>query len=561
MNRLTTIVLAAAAALAIAPLALAENPPRAEPAWSPPAPTKPTIDVVGDGLMLLQPKWSPSDAKNISLKVTYAWGGKGPREVAGRDAGTSWSVTFPDRPKPDELAKLDFVYGLSITDADKTSILATIDKVIVAMVDLTRQSGEHGEAGDQFVAEFRKRSSELEKVGEALRAYRTEDGTDGLTETLTSFGLRRIDGAWQPVEVVMINKLHEGTLSRLRANEQQMAIADLVSVLRAKRQLSRDEGPAGENCKKAVDIATPLENPDTDLAALKTCVAALVITMNGRQARAERAAAGKKTDLKKLRALPAKLATLGKAASTISKPSDISEQPDHLGVFSTAWQETRASANDLAPYGIGIDDGYLGLAVNFFEHRLDLANVRASYVASFEGVRSKLWSRAASFTQQQLGQVLIEQGPERRSYEASTGMAYLGGLDEVVMPLMFSYCPFDGCIRRGHVAWDDTELWRHTITLDVGVRAKTIGDEDARDNGDLGLLAGASFNPFYFVRASAGAYFFENSATRNWNTTWYAGVTFDVLHAAELLGFLGLGVPEAPKVLKTTMPAPEGDRP
>jgi hypothetical protein len=170
------------------------------------------------------------------------------------------------------------------------------------------------------------------------------------------------------------------------------------------------------------------------------------------------------------------------------------------------------------------------------------ASVIAPLAANIDAV-------AVELSQAQLASVLLEQGGERRWYEASTGVVYVYEIGDVVMPLMFSYCPLgDGCLRKGKRFWDESASIWQTFTLDLGVKATTLGTEDPRHVKQTGLLGGFSWNPFYFVRLSAGAYFFENAQRqRSWNARPYAGLTFDVLHAAELLGFVGLGVPEAPK--------------
>ena len=161
-------------------------------------------------------------------------------------------------------------------------------------------------------------------------------------------------------------------------------------------------------------------------------------------------------------------------------------------------------------------------------------------------------------TQQHVGLALLEQDAEKRRFQASTGIVYVGGLDQVVMPLMISYCVWDGCIGNGKTIFD-AGSWKHLLSVDIGARAQVVGEQDPRDDGASAFLAGVSLNPLMFVRASVGAYVFENSQTKNWNTNVYVGVSADVLHAVELLGVTGLGVPQPPRVVSTAaVPSTKG---
>ena len=118
-------------------------------------------------------------------------------------------------------------------------------------------------------------------------------------------------------------------------------------------------------------------------------------------------------------------------------------------------------------------------------------------------------------------------------------------LNDMMMPLMLTFCPADGCLRPGETFYSNTATLGHSFSLDVGVRTNTLDTEmDRRHLDRPGFMVGVSWNPFYFLRGSFGMYMFDNALSADWNQALYLGVTINVLHTAQLLGVLGLGSTE-----------------
>lgn len=135
-----------------------------------------------------------------------------------------------------------------------------------------------------------------------------------------------------------------------------------------------------------------------------------------------------------------------------------------------------------------------------------------------------------------------------RWWEVTTGVVFVGDLKNFVVPLQIAICPFDsqGCSREPVALAGARPLssWLSSVSLDLGIRVQTLGTPDPRNAGPLHFLLGASWNPFYFVRASGGAYIYEDAVSKKAEVTGYVGIGVNIQQAVEFLGALNLGAPK-----------------
>jgi hypothetical protein len=139
------------------------------------------------------------------------------------------------------------------------------------------------------------------------------------------------------------------------------------------------------------------------------------------------------------------------------------------------------------------------------------------------------------------GSTLVEANTQPRRYDVATGAVFVAGLQDIVVPLLISICPAEGCLTAKDMAWRAPHGWWRSISFDAGIRTKTLDTQDRRQPDLISFLTGMSINPVSVLRVSGGFYWFENAQSSHWTGQPYVGITLNVLNAAEILGSLGMG--------------------
>jgi hypothetical protein len=224
------------------------------------------------------------------------------------------------------------------------------------------------------------------------------------------------------------------------------------------------------------------------------------------------------------KSLQPKVATLKAAVDKLSERSVLDDVQQALGAAKTH----RA-------------DGYSIWAI-----QVALAVLQGALAeAAWQETEARLVADVATVTERTLrtevGSALVKGAQRPRRYDVATGMVYVSGIKDIVVPTLVSVCFSTGCLTAKEVAWSAPSGWLRALSLDAGVRLKTLDTQDPRQSDKISFVLGLSYNPVSLLRVSAGFYAFENAQTKNWNAQPYVGLTLNVLSAAEILGALGLG--------------------
>lgn len=508
----------------------------AKPASTPAAPPPAKTEVAGDGFFLDVPKWHPTDDAVLKgLAASYKWGSGETRTTKASDGGTVWRLTFPDRPRPADVARIELRYEFGLTKADD----AVLTKVIQAVTDKAIEIVADAATGDGEIGDLvAKRSSELVVAARPLEAYTAADGTPGNAVVLKALGFRkRDDGSWELVDTKPILS----AAGRMPSNDES-GIADLVGV--AKARLPAAPAPASD-CSKATEDAKTDESKFAP--ARLACAKALEASLTARAAAAQKAhdalalASRPKSPEETELTLATELLTKARALVTaaVAKPLDMPDKtvPEAVGAIEKKDPKGAGATYELRAF--------------VFAHNLaELARARASNAKARATISQDLKGRIVVLQRDELGSVIVAGGGERRIYDISTGVVYLVGLDDTITPVLIAACPIGGgCLSKGEHFYDSGTNVGRSFSFDFGVRAQTLDKPDPRAKDALAFLLGASWNPIYFARLSAGTYNFENAQTGRWNWGIYGGLTVNVLQAVELLGVVGLGSPAAPKIV------------
>jgi hypothetical protein len=506
---------------------------------TPPAEAPESTALSGGGFALDFKVWRPTkhlDPK--SLSVTYDWGAKGPRTVQAQRQNDRWHVEFPDQPKPNEQASLKLRYAFALSDADKKNVIATVIRVERAILSaITRASdkakpaptssppaasppgasgppaagappetatttSDTSEDTTAFDAAFAELAAEVASSPDAnmLRNYGTSSGQDGLSYVLTQLGISvSADGVWT-LERSQIKKLVDVAKLHRRANTSEPLTA--ISIEGA---TATDEEKA---CQASLPAAAPTAEQATDV--LRKCAATL-------------------------EALATKAKKDEKAAADLVAAAQAARVDTNMVNFAA---NSFADATLRASYSFA--------AVRAASEALrTLATNEAQ--AAHDGVVVKDIDEAfENGTRIEDGATLVEGAAQPRRYDVATGVVFVSGIQDIVVPSLISVCGFEGCLRQTDVAWNAKHGWGRALSFDAGIRVKTLDTQDRRHSDKLSFLTGLSYNPVSVLRVSGGFYWFENAQTKNWTGQPYVGVTVNLLNAAELLGSLGLGDQVAP---------------
>jgi len=490
---------------------------------APPRPSK--TEAVGDGFFMDVPKWRPEQAKGLTAK--YKWGSADERTTTAMDGGSYWRLSFPDRPKPSDVARVQLRFEFELTAQDRETITKSIEQLIQTSIDVVVAAAKKtgGTLSDRIAAE----SSAIVTAAKPLAAYVTNDGTPGDEVVLKGLGFkRRSDGGLEladPTALVNLAKLETS--------------ADVAGA-RADVNEAAQRLPAAPNpptpCSKAIaDMQKDMTNAEQARAA---CANAILEDVKQRRAAADKAVKAAKPPV------PPNLIAAAAAAKALEGHAEkVAAAANAEGPEPAAVKPDRVALEDNAD----IESSYAFRAYKYARLAMVLGEAEEAHGAPRTALRAELKSRIEVLEQDQLGSVILAASGEKRTYDVSTGVVYVGGLEDVVVPIMIAACPLGGgCLRRGETV---VTGGLRSISADLGIRAQTLDKPDPRGRDALSFLLGASINPIYFLRISAGFYTFENAQSAKWNVTGYVGTTVNILQAAELFGVVGLGTPAAPKVV------------
>jgi len=490
-------------------------------------PPKPKTQIVDkDTLVLSYPKWHPKNlGANISLAVQFAVDDAKELQsaiVQGADA-SAWTVTFPERPEVGVPVRLRSTYGFLLTEASRARVAESMLLAATGILDAVVAAVAEKNANQTTLdLALQKQSEKIAAALVPLKSYMTKDGKTAAQVLLTWLGFHPVaddhpEGNWT-VDESDFGALRELGAFYLVEQKTSLASARLDQGARASIDAGAKPAPA---CASAYDAALKDEqNLALALAVVDTCGQAAA------QADVDHADA--------FRSVVTGVDAFAKESFTLT--AELNQDFDGA----------------IEPYPVGTTLGAaLALAYGF-------NSVKLAKLAEYDQKqrKEKLTAELAKFVieldEVKSSDALLELEARRRYYDAATGIVYVGRLDDVVIPTLLSVCPL-GCMKVDKGV-SEYWGWRHTFSFDLGAKAVTLDRSvDPRHEDALAFLIGGSWNPIDVVRLSAGLYAFENSLSKDWNHTYYAGVTLNMLHAADLLGILGVAsVPKAKITIPTT---------
>jgi hypothetical protein len=504
-------------------------PPTAEAATTPPAPRMSAGDIT---FVIEYPKWQPrATGPNIGFSLRYREDKLIPGEwlkTTVSDGGSYWLVTFPSRPEAGIVLRLEATYrfalGESSTARIKEEVAAAIDRVAdlvaAALVEARTEKPDSDETDkDELKASIEKRSDEIERALQPLRRYWTKDDQNARAILLQRLGFlpedsAKPDAAWT---------FQESKLTELAESQALTMLVDSAATLKKHRDsltFKDAQGAGASTCKKRIGEHG---EPDVDqaISILEACADAVIVAES-------KLKTGIEALVTRLKAFAG-----GTYKGSLELNVAFAEAIDKVPDFERAWTEEALSYSIQAVNAAAIQRHYLSTALK----------------GGLLGVVDERWVLEES----KPSDALLKIEAKRRWYDVSTGFVYVGGVRDVIVPTLLSICP-KRCMKTDS---GSSDYWgyRHNFSADFGVKAAILDkDQDERHKDTIGFLLGASYNPIDIVRISAGMYLFENGASeqRDWNVNGYAGITVNVLQAAELLGALGMA-----KVPKATIEIPE----
>jgi hypothetical protein len=504
----------------------------------PTKPTNPSSRRLDDGgFELAYPYWLPEGhGAPTALLARYVWNGQPERVASARlDKHDStlprdwkWIFEFTDQPKPEELARVDLLYQFELTDKDRAEIAEAARKLAESLVLAFGEANDAARKDDAALArEVEKRTLEVAKTPEArtLLKFGDQDGKDGLGLFLETLGFEQLpSGGWRATDDARLRMvaLSDKLLRTLPPDDRDKAARTRHLGALAKAKVDPQD-PCAQAAKDGSELAH-----DVKLAGrvVKVCGEKLLQALNDLAAKQE-------GDVK------AKTTAAAQVVEGAVKNRTRTDSPLLLNLANVATdRDTIASSY-----------AYHALAVA--QNTLKDPGANSDWVIARELLVKDVTVAIERASLVEPGSTLIAGGLKPRRYDIATGAVFVTGLQDLVLPTVIAVCGWEGCLRQNEVWWDAHNGFVRSLSLDAGIRVKTLDTQDPRQSDKLSFLFGLSWNPVSVLRLSAGGYAFENAQTRNWNLVPYVGVTFNVLNAAELLGGLGLGPQFAPTPIDT----------
>jgi hypothetical protein len=453
-------------------------------------------------------------------------------------------VQFEDKPRPADLTTLKLRYSLEATESELTTVKSLREDIRAAFLAAAREAlaeAVKDKAEGAFVKALSSRLGPVDEALDKLSAFKTEDG--------------KTTAAAQAMEDLGLTRDAQGTLVLSSAGIAK--IPDLAEARTNAENWIKHEADARKDVEAAKITAcgaVQLQGNSLDLAkALAACLSEFTAALDERIAAFEKtpvyAEAYKDPPFKKawdeFKVARDEIKKVDLAPETLKEGGRPGENPLAMAMSTVdskhqkvveARQQAQAELSASNPRNI---PSYHGALWSFYRLRIQMSGQ-----AAYEKFAATIKLTEVTLTQEQQGSLLLERSQQRRYWDFATGAVYVTELDDVVLPLFLAYCPF-GCLRHGENILEEPAKF---LSIDIGTRAGVLDNVvDERQSQRPALLVGASANPFYFLRLSAGMFAFENAQTEAWNRDFYIGGTINVIHFAEMIGPLGID-PGAMKV-------------
>jgi hypothetical protein len=497
---------------------------------NPPSDPPDSTALSGGGFALDFKIWKHSrHGEPKALSVTYKWGSAGQRTARAQRQNARWHVEFPDQPEPNEQASLQLRYSFALSEEDKTTVRRAATQLEAAILSAINQASDKAAkpstaaapaeaapattpATDAELAPvasdpaFNAAFTDLARAlatssdAETLRSYGTSSGEDGLSFVLEQLGVHVGSGnVWTLDEQSAGRLIPVAKLHRRQGTSNPVAPLDLEG---------KKGTPEEQPCADAIPTGSPTVEAATTV--LRKCAKAL-----------EGLAKTQKVD----EAAASELVTATQST------------PPVLYLVNQASNKMRDKT---------IRGSYSFTAVQAASESLRSLETQAAQGEHDAGLLKGIDQAFEQGSRVEDGATLIEGAAQPRRYDVATGIVFVGGIQDIVVPTLISICPSAGCLTANEVSWKGKRSWLRALSFDAGVRVKTLDTQDRRQSDKLSFLTGLSYNAASVLRLSGGFYWFENAQTKNWTGQPYVGVTLNVLNAAEILGSLGLGDQVAP---------------
>ncbi len=451
---------------------------------SPQIAVSPTVTPDGGFALEVSKRFTPKGSKvarvSTGLTATYDWGDKASGEAIVIDRGVNWQLLFAQKPPPEQMVTLELQYFFDVDKAARDEVVNQLKEHVVSATLAALDKAKANYTEKAFQQDF---TAELR-----TRAAKTLSQLDTfhLDNRASARGdvLRRIG-------------IHPESL--------ELDTVQLSKVTDRQDELKHWTALADDNYSQASKVEC-LEASRQDEESVATL-----------------------------------LSYYDKCwKDTLAKDDGVDAARKAVTAAPTSAQLTAlVAALETWPKGTTSTDAQSAIAWPVF---------RATAVLKGQELTAELTKditlQSETYRQQHAGQVFLTRSLERSRWDVATGIVYTGKLDDTIMPILIAFCP-TGCLRADEAMWDSGHHVLHSLSFDVGMRAAVLDNKtDPRHSERAGFLVGGSINPFYFLRASGGAYMFDNAESNKWNTGYYAGVTINMIHAAEFLGQLGMVPPK-----------------
>jgi len=469
------------------------------------------------GFILETSKRASTDhGANIGLKAKYDFGTTA-GIIDGTDAGCSWRITFKDMPRTsDSTVKLLFLYER--TAAEKKQLADDIQALLSALVLETAKGLDTCKTDMKCIDEFAVPTAALGQPLKNLDSARAANDQTGLELVLASIGASRSKDGKIPLGKEIREKLAAAAGGMVSLGYPSESVKELGALSQ----------PANDECARLYEASKAGTDTAKAILVMRTCL--------GRLGSAHCPKAGVPVPAVPDAVQDVVQAELSPWLAACSKefPTDKTSPAYH-------------------------DAAYDYLAATWGLEYLKQAEGARSFVeTTIQPIAKSLDILAlelerAPMVRSELGLAVDEKA---KWFDVATGVLYVADLEDVVVPVLVSVCPLGGCLRSGEVTrlplqkptWSTARTWAywfaHSLSVDLGIRAVVLDSTNWRQKGKVALLFGASWNPVDVVRFSAGSYFFDDAKNGKWSHTWYMGITLNLLHAAEILGPLGIPIPK-----------------
>jgi hypothetical protein len=460
------------------------------------APPGEATTTVKSGMLVIKRSKAQDDdhGKNTKLTVRYWWSSHFKKEkedwrkASVQDAGAAWIITFRDQPPPKGDGEIEYTFTYELNAADREKIEGIFWSASAEIIAATR-----AELNATRHEKRRFSSAALKDEINALSArlarydhYQTAKGEPLSDHLLKQLGLEKRGSEWVAGEALKEQLLlFSGQITKFDLrNEIKYYNADRVKLKKIERE--QGESATTKLCRDTALSIAPKLTARVSASELKhavlivsRCSASLAAALNKAQSAnpTDSRAAAIKTAVKALQEL-----TLTAASVNLETSTSIQQFVEKIRVFYTSSAHALKNENEnRADIDARVDARGLLLSSK-------LLQIAASELDKDKYTRDLLDDitlRVDHYTTSVKNQDSIEVDEKRRWFDVSVGVAYVPGLDDVIVPTLVSVCPLAkfGCLRNGRKFWDSGWNALSSVSFDIGMRSTTVGNVDPRNTG------------------------------------------------------------------------------